>query len=52
MNTYYKSGVSPQHKMVSVNQKFGNTGVKNQQGTTNTGDLVTEFNFKTTGRKQ
>jgi len=28
------SGVTPQQKMVNVNNKFGNTNIKNQQGTT------------------
>lgn len=28
------SGVTPQNKMVAVNNKFGNTNIKNQQGTT------------------
>jgi len=34
MREIYKSGVTPQEKMVRVNNKFGNTGIKNQQGTT------------------
>ena len=29
----YKAGVTPQQKMVGINQKFGNTGIQNQQGT-------------------
>lgn len=29
----FKGGVTPQQKLVGVNNKFGNTGVKNQQGT-------------------
>lgn len=33
MREIYKGGVTPQQKIVSVNQKFGNTGIKNQQGT-------------------
>jgi hypothetical protein len=33
MREIYKSGITPQQKMVGVNQKFGNTGIKNQQGT-------------------
>jgi hypothetical protein len=33
MREIYKSGVTPQQKMVGVNQKFGNTGIKDQQGT-------------------
>jgi hypothetical protein len=28
------SGLTPQNKMVAVNNKFGNTNIKNQQGTT------------------
>jgi len=34
MREIYKSGVSPQQKIVAVNQKFGNTGIQDQQGTT------------------
>lgn len=34
MREIYKSGVSPQEKIVAVNQKFGNTGIQDQQGTT------------------
>jgi hypothetical protein len=34
MKEIYKSGVSPQEKIVAVNQKFGNTGIQDQQGTT------------------
>jgi len=34
MREIYKSGVTPQQKMVGINQKFGNTGIKDQQGTT------------------
>lgn len=34
MREIYKAGVTPQQKLVAVNNKFGNTGVKNQQGTT------------------
>lgn len=33
MREIYKSGTTPQQKMVAVNQKFGNTGIKSQQGT-------------------
>lgn len=33
MREIYKSGVTPQQKLVSVNNKFGNTGIKEQQGT-------------------
>jgi len=33
MREIYKSGVTPQQKMVGINQKFGNTGIKDQQGT-------------------
>jgi hypothetical protein len=33
MREVYK-GVTPQAKLVAVNQKFGNTGIKSQQGTT------------------
>ena len=33
MREIYKAGVTPQQKMVGINQKFGNTGIKNQQGT-------------------
>ena len=34
MREIFKSGVTPQQKIVAVNQKFGNTGIKDQQGTT------------------
>lgn len=34
MREIYKSGSTPQQKIVAVNQKFGNTGIKDQQGTT------------------
>lgn len=34
MKEIYKSGVTPQQKIVAINNKFGNSGVKNQQGTT------------------
>lgn len=33
MREIYKSGVTPQQKIVAINQKFGNTGIKEQQGT-------------------
>jgi hypothetical protein len=33
MREIYKSGVTPQQKLVAINQKFGNTNVKSQQGT-------------------
>lgn len=33
MREIYRSGVTPQQKIVAVNQKFGNTGIKSQQGT-------------------
>jgi hypothetical protein len=33
MREIYTSGTTPQQKLVGVNNKFGNTGVKNQQGT-------------------
>jgi hypothetical protein len=34
MREFYKSGVTPQQKLVAVNNKFGNNDIKNQQGTT------------------
>jgi len=34
MRTIYKGGVTPQQKLVAVNDKFGNKSVKSQQGTT------------------
>lgn len=34
MREIFKSGVTPQQKIVAVNQKFGNTGIQDQQGTT------------------
>jgi len=33
MREIYKSGVTPQQKLVAVNNKFGNVNVKDQQGT-------------------
>ncbi len=33
MREIYKSGVTPQQKLVAVNNKFGNSNVKSQQGT-------------------
>jgi hypothetical protein len=33
MREIYGSGTTPQEKMVGVNNKFGNTGIKSQQGT-------------------
>jgi hypothetical protein len=33
MREIYKSGVTPQQKLVAVNNKFGNVNVKSQQGT-------------------
>ena len=33
MREQYRSGITPQQKIVSVNQKLGNTGIKSQQGT-------------------
>jgi hypothetical protein len=30
----YSQGITPQQKMVAVNNKFGNTNIKSQQGTT------------------
>lgn len=34
MREKYISGTTPQQKIVAINQKFGNTGIKDQQGTT------------------
>lgn len=34
MREIYKAGVTPQQKILSVNSKFGNTGIQSQQGTT------------------
>jgi hypothetical protein len=34
MREIYKSGVTPQQKIIGVNSKFGNTGIQSQQGTT------------------
>jgi hypothetical protein len=34
MREIYKSGVTPQQKLVAINNKFGNSDIKNQQGTT------------------
>lgn len=33
MREIYNSGVTPQQKLVGINNKFGNTGIKDQQGT-------------------
>jgi len=33
MREIYKSGITPQQKLVGINNKFGNTGIKDQQGT-------------------
>ena len=33
MRQIYASGTTPQEKIVAVNNKFGNSGIKNQQGT-------------------
>lgn len=33
MREIYKAGVTPQQKIVSINQKFGNSGIQSQQGT-------------------
>lgn len=33
MKEIYRGGITPQEKLVGVNSKFGNAGVKNQQGT-------------------
>lgn len=33
MRQIYSAGVTPQQKLVGVNNKFGNTGIKDQQGT-------------------
>lgn len=33
MREIYASGTTPQQKLVGVNNKFGNTGIKSQQGT-------------------
>lgn len=33
MKEIYRAGVTPQQKIVGVNQKFGNTGIQSQQGT-------------------
>ena len=34
MRSIYKSGVTPQQKIIAVNNKFGNSGISSQQGTT------------------
>lgn len=33
MNEQYRQGITPQAKMVAINNKFGNQDIKNQQGT-------------------
>lgn len=34
MRNVYRGGVTPQQKMVAINQKFGNNSIQSQQGTT------------------
>ena len=34
MRSIYKSGVTPQQKIIAVNNKFGNSGISSMQGTT------------------
>ena len=34
MKSIYKAGITPQQKLVAVNNKFGNSSIKDQQGTT------------------
>lgn len=34
MKSIYKAGITPQQKLVAINNKFGNSGIKDQQGTT------------------
>jgi len=52
MREIYRSGITPQQKIVSVNQKLGNTGIKSQQGTSTiiydtlpVGATTTSFRF-------
>lgn len=33
MREFYKSGATPQQKIIAVNKKFGNVGIQSQQGT-------------------
>lgn len=34
MRTFNTSGITPQRKIIGTNDKFGNSGIKNQQGST------------------
>ena len=36
MKEFYKSGLNPQQKLVAINNKFGNSDIKFQQGTSRT----------------
>jgi len=52
MREIYRSGITPQQKIVAVNQKLGNTGIKSQQGTSTiiydtlpVGATTTSFRF-------
>ena len=47
MREIYKSGVTPQQKLVAVNNKFGNVNVKSQQGTSR---IIYDSILVTTGK--
>jgi len=50
MREIYKAGVTPQQKIVAINNKFGNAGVKDQQGTTRILYDTIEYTNQTTIR--
>ena len=58
MRSIYNSGITPQDKLVAVNKKFGNAGIKSQQGTSRiiydslpvTNNGQTTFRFYSTSR--
>lgn len=47
MREIYNAGVTPQEKLVAVNNKFGNSGVKSQQGTSR---IIYDSLLVTTGK--
>lgn len=47
MREIYKGGVTPQQKLVAVNQKFGNSGIQSQQGTSR---IIYDSLLVTTGK--
>jgi len=47
MREIYKGGVTPQEKLVAVNNKFGNSGIRSQQGTSR---IIYDSLLVTTGK--